>query len=132
MGGERGLPDDEKSPRALLANPVEAAFDVGRSPGLQGENRHVQCLGPGLEAFELGWTDIVVGFQRTTIRVADGATSLRNSRRFVTVPPWRSDSPVKFPPGRARLLASPTPTGSAFTVKTMGIAAPIFLRTLPA
>src|SRR5215467_14670974 len=49
-------------------------------------------------------------------------TRLGNSRRLPTIAGVEMvDSPVALPPGRARLVTSPSVTGSVAEVKTMGI-----------
>src|SRR5215813_14100483 len=50
-----------------------------------------------------------------------GTTSLRISSRLPLSSTLRVDSPVMFPPGRARLAMKPSPTGSGSFVMTMGI-----------
>ena len=49
-------------------------------------------------------------FKRTAIRDKhEGTTSLRISSRLVIKSPWKSDSPVRFPLGLARLRNQPGP-----------------------
>src|SRR4030095_3500789 len=60
-------------------------------------------------------------FNRTATREAVGTTSFRSSTRLVTTPRLKSDSPVMLPPGRARFVTNPVPTGSAAFPITMGI-----------
>ena len=67
-----------------------------------------------------GW-DGVVGSQSTPIRVAFGTASLNISSSFALNSVISIDTPVTFPPGRARLATCPTPTGSAWVANTMGI-----------
>ena len=47
--------------------------------------------------------------------------SLRSSSRFPLNSGARVESPVMFPPGRARLATKPSPTGSVSCAMTMGI-----------
>src|SRR5262249_12389552 len=61
------------------------------------------------------------GLAMTAIRDADGNTSLNSSTYFCRSPGTRLVRPVTFPPGRARLLTSPAPTGSGAIVITIGI-----------
>jgi len=62
-----------------------------------------------------------VGFQRMPTREVFGATSLSSSSRLAkTSRPASCVSPVRLPPGRARLATSPVPTGSPASI-TMGI-----------
>src|SRR6266545_2267720 len=62
----------------------------------------------------------LTGFHRTATRATWGIAVLRSSRCFPLRPEVRLDSPVAFPPGRARLATSPVPTGSPGTVNTIG------------
>src|SRR5262249_1787865 len=66
-------------------------------------------------AFNAGWWDGVVGFQRTPMRLACGTASFSISSDLAPSSVRRPDSPVMFPPGRARLATCPTPTGSAWS-----------------
>ena len=56
-----------------------------------------------------------------------GTISRRSSNRFAVRSVARMDSPVMFPPGRARLSTNFNPTGSATKRKTMGIVVVAFL-----
>ena len=60
------------------------------------------------------------GSRRTATRSTPGTVCLRSSRRLPSSSAARVDNPVTLPPGRARLVTSPLPTGSPAT-KTMGI-----------
>src|SRR5712691_8109691 len=63
-----------------------------------------------------------VALKRTAIGVRLGRASFSNSR--ILLPnsgPVMMVNPVMLPPGRARLLTSPTPTGSSPTAIIMGI-----------
>ena len=50
-----------------------------------------------------------------------GTISFRSSSRFPLIAGERVDNPVTFPPGRARLVTNPWPTGSTAATMTMGI-----------
>ncbi len=52
-------------------------------------------------------------FQSTAMRERVGTASLSNSNRFPLKSVAISLTPVRLPPGRARLVTSPVPTGSA-------------------
>jgi hypothetical protein len=54
--------------------------------------------------------------------VAAGSSSCSSSSRFGASSTFRMLTPVILPPGRLRLATSPTSTGSAPIVKTIGIA----------
>ena len=62
-----------------------------------------------------------------------GTVSWRSSSHFPWIPPVHArDSPVKLPPGRARLVASPVPTGSPIIATTIGVVpAAFFAATAP-
>jgi hypothetical protein len=47
--------------------------------------------------------------------------AVSNSRRFPLCPGDKLATPVRFPPGRAKLSTSPAATGSATAVNTIGI-----------
>src|SRR5262249_1085234 len=61
-----------------------------------------------------GGREGVVGFQRTPIFVACGTACFSNSSSLAARSVRMVDSPVAFPPGRARLATCPMPTGSAW------------------
>ena len=52
---------------------------------------------------------------------AFGTASRKISRRLALSSPEKSDSPVMFPPGLARLATNPWPTGSVVFHLTIGI-----------
>src|SRR5262249_60003836 len=60
-------------------------------------------------------------FHSTATRVSAGTISLRISRRFPARSGANCEMPVTLPPGRAKLLASPLPTGSPADATTIGI-----------
>ena len=62
------------------------------------------------------------GFQSRATREA-GTPSLRSCNRLLATSGPRMVFPVMFPPGRARLVTSPAPTGSPIPIMTMGIVA---------
>src|SRR5262245_27334977 len=53
-------------------------------------------------------------------RATRGAISFRTSNHFALRPYSKDMKPVAFPPGRAKLLTNPAPTGSGTTVNTIG------------
>jgi len=63
----------------------------------------------------------VSGFHRTTTRVSRGIASLSSCSRLAPSSAVIRDSPVTFPPGRARLATKPEPAGSATRAMTMGM-----------
>jgi hypothetical protein len=56
----------------------------------------------------------------TATRVTLGAICLSSSSHFAVMPYSKRIRPVALPPGRARLLTKPAPTGSGTTANTMG------------
>ena len=68
------------------------------------------------------------GFASTAPGLAFGSASIKISRRFPTSSLHCDATPVIIPPGRARLTAYPTATGSPTNVNTIGIVL-VALRT---
>ncbi len=64
---------------------------------------------------------LVTGFRRTARRATRGTASFSNSSRFEPSSAIMRELPVTLPPGRAMLATSPSATGSALPVMTMGI-----------
>jgi hypothetical protein len=60
-------------------------------------------------------------FTNMAILVALGTISRSSSRRFGTSSEVYVLTPVTLPPGRLKVLTSPSPTGSAPPIKRMGI-----------
>src|SRR5262249_12747181 len=60
------------------------------------------------------------GSRTTATRVTPGATSLSNSSNFAFNVNSYEVKPVALPPGRARLVTNPPPTGSIVVTNTMG------------
>ena len=58
---------------------------------------------------------------KTATRESLGTISFKSSSFFPLISGARLDSPVMFPPGRARLATNPFPTGSGSCAITMGI-----------
>src|SRR5262245_28013893 len=65
----------------------------------------------------------LVGLTSTAMRTAAGTTSRRSSSRFAANSTAKKLTPVRLPPGRARLVTRPSLTGSSATTKTIGIVA---------
>ena len=63
----------------------------------------------------------LAGLTSTATRVAVGTSSRKSSSRFAVNSPATKLTPVKLPPGRARLATRPSLTGSSLTLKTIGI-----------
>src|SRR5262245_64442799 len=57
----------------------------------------------------------------TASRRTPGTTSRKSSRRFPAVSGASIESPVAFPPGRAKLAIKPAPTGSPDNANTIGM-----------
>src|SRR5262245_53956416 len=62
----------------------------------------------------------MAGSRRMAARVTLGAISLSNSSHFPLMPYSNWTNPVALPPGRARLLTKPAPTGSGTITNTIG------------
>jgi hypothetical protein len=62
----------------------------------------------------------MVESRRTAVRVTFGATSLSSSSHFAAIAYSKIVNPVALPPGRARLLMKPAPTGSITPANTIG------------
>src|SRR2546421_469312 len=69
----------------------------------------------------------LVGVQRKATRESFGMASLNSSSRFPVSSPVDQPGPVMFPPGRARLVTSPSSTGSVSEGTMMGIVFVAFL-----
>ena len=63
----------------------------------------------------------LAGLTSTATRAAAGTSSRRSSSRFAANSALKKLTPVRLPPGRARLATRPSLTGSSATMKTMGI-----------
>src|SRR6266436_6221781 len=61
------------------------------------------------------------GCQRIATRLTPGTAWMSCSRHLPTRFGLRLDDPVTLPPGRARLVTSPSVTGSGAEAKTIGI-----------
>ena len=73
-----------------------------------------------------GWIEV----PNTATRESRGTTSFRSSSRFPLSSGDRVDSPVIFPPGRARLATNPEPTGSLSNPMITGMVVVAFLAAL--
>jgi hypothetical protein len=72
------------------------------------------------ESYILKHTPEALEAWATALRETPGSASLSSSTRLGTSSGPRKVNPVIFPPGRARLATSPSPTGSPMTGVTMG------------
>src|SRR5262245_49537001 len=63
----------------------------------------------------------LAGFHKTAVRLPCGKISLNICTRFGAVCGALATNPVKFPPGRARLVTSPSSTRSPIPAPTIGI-----------
>ena len=63
----------------------------------------------------------LVGLTSTATRAAPGTSSRSSSSRFAANSPLKKLTPVRLPPGRARLATRPSLTGSSPTRKTIGM-----------
>jgi hypothetical protein len=63
----------------------------------------------------------LAGLTSTATQAAPGTSSRKSSSRFAANSLLRKLTPVRLPPGRARLATRPSLTGSSATLKTIGI-----------
>ena len=70
---------------------------------------------------------VLVGSTSTATRAAAGTNSRRSCNRFITSSTEKMLIPVKFPPGRARLVTRPSLAGSSAATKRIGIVAVVAL-----
>jgi hypothetical protein len=68
----------------------------------------------------------------TAMREAAGTASLIRLRRLALSSGLLSVTPVALPPGRARLVTRPPPSGSDTAPKTMGMLLVVFLAAVEA
>src|SRR5712692_8946445 len=104
---------------------VTVAKAASMSSALRTGSDERRRLSPGASAsisFRLAAPLRLVGFQMMPTREALGTVSLTSWSHFpLKFSPRANESPVMFPPGRARLWANPEPTGSPDT-ETTGVA----------
>jgi transposase len=118
--------DDDEFPAARASDPRHR-LGVRRSPTESLVPRHsFQCRTPRARAVSracrtCGALPGLAGLWRTATRETLGTTSLRISSCFSARSGDIMDCPVRFPPGRARLVTSPLATGSMINAMTMGI-----------
>ena len=77
----------------------------------------------------LAWAALP-GFTSTATRESLGTNVSSISRCLELKSPARFESPVMLPPGCARLLTKPAPTGSVETTITMGIVVVAFCAAI--
>ena len=102
---------------------VMVAKAPGHSVGSRGSSRRSRTpSGPAAALVSRSCGVIkLMGSDRTAIREAPASASLRSWSRLAERSLPTLDSPVRFRPGRARLVTSPDATGSLTNVKTIGI-----------
>ena len=110
---------DVKSVGAGIAHRAQRTFKTAGPPHLHGLQLDIESWGGplGFWQFIIG----MLGFHRNAVRCTRGTTSLRSSNRFEAVSSSKSVTPVALRAGRARLAASPSWTGSALLMKTIGV-----------
>ena len=79
----------------------------------------------------VAWAELA-GFTRTATRDSLGTMLSSISRSLGLMSTETFESPVMLPPGRARLLTKPLPTGSLAPPKTIGIVVVAFCAALVA
>ena len=95
-----------------ISSRLRTSSDWGRTP----KNRATTSISLNSAIFAGSF-----GSYSTPTMEAFGIASLSNSNRFPLKSSETELSPVTFPPGRARLVTSPSLTGSETSTKTMGI-----------
>ena len=94
--------------------------DAGEQRRRHGEAEHPGGLGAD-DQLEPSVFATLAGLTSTATRIAAGTSSRRSSSRFATNSPIKKLTPVRLPPGRARLATRPSLTGSSAALKTMGV-----------
>src|SRR5215216_97857 len=117
--GEKGVARDEEGIGRRARKRRECCIDLVVGAGV--ENLELQPAGAtAAKSFTVDLPVGYVGLASTATRAAAGTSSRRSSSRFVVNSADKKFVPVKLPLGRARLLTSPSFTGSSSTLKTMG------------
>jgi len=113
---ERVLYDDQGGLVRPLG-PLESLLQLIGLPDLERAELHRESLGGRLSRTAPG----LAPFHKTAVRESPGISSFSSSIRLPLSSVVRLLVPVKFPPGRARLVTSPAPTRSAAAATTIGI-----------
>ncbi len=102
---------------------LECRIDLATVVGVENLDLERPCrLQPLPPPAPSTWCSVTsLGLTRTAMRVAFGISARRRSSRFAMTSPLKILTPVRLPPGLARLAARPRPTGSWATMNRMGI-----------
>jgi ABC transporter substrate binding protein len=113
---EEGVATDKESPGSVAQERCEGRIDLAAGAGADdldlkpngaGSRYHILQRGPGSE---------IGGIKEHGNSSGCGTRSRRSSSRFAVNSPVKKLTPVKLPPGRARLATRPSLTGSSATV----------------
>ena len=119
---KNGPAGDEEGVGPLAHNGCEGRIDFATCVGIEDLDLQPDSA---RSRFDVSQRDFVfaalAGLTSTAIRAAVGTSSRRSSSRFATSSVPTKLIPVRLPPGRARLVTRPSPTGSSLTIKTIGI-----------
>src|SRR6516165_1592038 len=123
MAQEKGIRVDEKRIGPLAHKSIEGCIDLAAGSGL--EDHDLQPNGTrsrchvSQRRLRSRCISRVYKYGNTSGR--GHPNSRRSSSRFAANSPARKLTPVRLPPGRARLATRPSLTGSSLTMKTIGI-----------
>src|SRR5262249_26495811 len=121
----------EEGPHALFGHRRECAVELVRTSSLQELKPHSQR--PGRDV-HFSYRELVIRIVRVREdgHMADLGDSLLEQLQLFGEDsrPAVPDTPVTFPPGRARLAMSPVPTGSRTKIMTRGIVSVAFLAAV--
>src|SRR6266545_2884326 len=110
----------------LFLNSRECGLEIIGAANFQGLKFDPQSPSCNLHLSQQSCVGSVSRIPEDPTRVTLGNASLSSSSCF-PLNSERLDNPVTFPPGCARLVTSPVPTGSVTLVMTMGIVVLAFL-----
>jgi len=126
-----GVRADEKSVWPLAPKRCEGCIDFAAGRSLEDldlephrARRGFRLLHLRLRAFRIG------RFTKAATRVIAGTSSCSSPSRFATNSPTRKLTPVRLPPGREKLAASPSWTGSSGIRNTIGMVVVIALAAM--
>src|SRR5262249_33774577 len=115
-GNEERVRLHSERTRSRLGKGGQGPVDLGPGGGLQDLKLHCMAL---MRRAVWGWA----GFTSKPSTLAWGTSSDSSSSRLGISSAVKKLTPVRLPPGRARLVISPAVTGSPPITETMGIVA---------
>src|SRR5262249_23538123 len=115
---EEGVDTDQKSIGPFTRKRCESFVDLADCAGVDDLNLQPDSASCGFQVSQRRvdnrWMS---GLTSTATRLAAGTSSRRSSNRFAVNSPVKKLTPVRLPPGRARLATRPSLTGSSATTK---------------